>query len=64
VVAHGGTVTVPYGTVRNTLTTLEATRIEPGLYDEKIYAPGIGMVVERALTGPTEYAQLVSVSGP
>src|SRR2546427_1441136 len=64
VVERGGTVTVPYGKLRNTLTTLEATRIEPGLYDQKIYAPGIGIVVEQALTGPTEYAKLVSVTGP
>jgi len=60
----GGTVTVPYGKLRKTLTTLEATRVEPGLYDRKVYAPGIGMVVEQALTGPTEYANLVSVTGP
>src|SRR6059036_3610925 len=64
VVERGGTVTVPYGKLRNTLTTLEATRIEPGLYDLKVYAPGIGIVLEQALTGPTETAQLVSVTGP
>jgi len=64
VVERGGTVTVPYGKLRNTLTTLEATRIEPGLYDQKIYAPGIGIVLEQSLTGPTEIAKLVSVIGP
>jgi hypothetical protein len=64
VVGLGGTVTVPYGKVRNTLTTLEATRIEPGLYDQKIYAPGIGIVLEQSLTGPSESALLVSVTGP
>jgi hypothetical protein len=64
VVEVGGTVTVPYGKLRNTLTTLEATRIEPGAYDQKIYAPGIGIALEKSLTGPTEIAQLVSVTGP
>src|SRR6266850_1967726 len=64
VVELGGTVTVPYGKLRNALTTLEATRIEPGLYDQKIYAPGVGIVLEQSLTGPTEIAKLVSVSGP
>lgn len=61
----GGTdsLTVPYGTVRHVLTSLEATRIEPGLYDKKVYAPGIGIVLERAVTGPTEIAQLVSMKG-
>jgi hypothetical protein len=64
VVELGATVTVPYGKVRNTLTTLEATRIEPGAYDQKVYAPGLGIVLEKSLTGPTEIAQLVSVTGP
>jgi hypothetical protein len=44
--------------------TLEATRIEPGAYDKKVYAPGIGIVLERSLTGPHEFAELVSVTGP
>ena len=64
VVQVGGTITVPYGKVRNTLTTLEATAIEPGNYDQKIYALGIGIVSELALTGPEEVAKLVSVTGP
>jgi hypothetical protein len=62
VVATSGSVSVPYGKLRNVLTTLESTRLEPGAYDEKIYAPGIGIVSERSLTGPNEFAQLVSVS--
>jgi len=62
VVGTTGTVTVPYGRVRNVLTTLEATRIEPGAYDEKVYGPGIGIVREQALTGTSEFAELVSVT--
>jgi hypothetical protein len=62
VVGTTGTVTVPYGKVRNVLTTLEATRIEPGAYDEKVYGPGIGIVREQALTGTSEFAELVSVT--
>ena len=64
VVELGGTVTVPYGKLRNVLTTLEATQVEPGSYDRKVYAPGIGIVLEEALTGEPETAQLVSISGP
>lgn len=56
-------ITVPYGTVHNVISSLEATRIEPGLYDKKIYAPGIGIVAERAITGPAEVAQLVTMQG-
>lgn len=62
VVATSGSVSVPYGKVRNILTTLESTRIEPGAFDEKIYGPGIGIVSEQSLTGPIEHAELVSVS--
>ena len=63
VVGTTGSVDVPYGKVRNVLTTLESTRLEPGAYDEKVYGPGLGIVSERALTGATEVAELVSVSG-
>ena len=63
VVATEGSVRVPYGNVRNVLTTLEATRLEPGAYDQKVYGPGIGIVSEQSLTGPNETSQLVSVSG-
>jgi hypothetical protein len=63
IVDRGGSVSVPAGTFKNTLTSLEATRLEPGAYDQKVYAPGIGIVVEQALTGATEYAKLVSVIG-
>lgn len=60
---QGGSVKVPYGTVRDVLTTLEATQVEPGIYDQKIYGPGLGIVVEQSLTGPVEYAKLASVTG-
>ena len=61
----GGTdsLTVFYGAVHDIITSLEATRIEPGLYDKKVYAAGIGIVLEVAVTGPTEIAQLVSMKG-
>jgi hypothetical protein len=63
IVDRGGTTTVPYGTLKNVLTTLEATQLEPGAYDQKAYAPGIGIAREQALTGPAEYAELVSMTG-
>ena len=63
IVGTSGSATVPAGTFENVLTTLEATRIEPGAYDRKVYAPGVGMIREEALTGDREYAELVSVSG-
>jgi len=62
IVDDTGTVTVPAGKFHNALTSLEATQVEPGSYDQKIYAPGVGIVFEKALTGD-ELAQLVSVTG-
>jgi hypothetical protein len=63
IVDRGGSTTVPYGTLKNALTTLEATRLEPGAYDQKVYAPGLGIVREQALSGAPEFAELVSVTG-
>ncbi len=63
IVERGGSITVPYGTFKNVLATLEASRLEPGAYDQKVYAPGIGIAREQALTGTPEFAELVSVTG-
>jgi len=63
VVGTTGSLRVPYGNVRNVLSTLEATQLEPGAYDQKVYGPGVGIVSEQALTGANEFAQLVSVTG-
>ncbi len=63
IVARGGSFTIPFGTVHHVLTSLEFTRLEPGVIDQKIYAPGIGIVREAAVRGPAEVANLVSVSG-
>jgi hypothetical protein len=63
IVGTSGSLRVPFGNVRNILTTLEATQLEPGAYDEKVYGPGIGIVSEQSLTGPNEFAKLVSVTG-
>ena len=62
IVRRGGSMTLPYGTLDHLLWSLEATRIEPGSYDQKVYARGIGIVYELSLTGD-EVAKLVSVSG-
>jgi hypothetical protein len=61
IVNRGGSITVPFGTVRDVLTSLEFARIEPNVVDQKIYAPGIGIVRETALTGPPEVARLVRI---
>jgi hypothetical protein len=63
IVNKGGSVRVPFGVVHHILTSLEFTRLEPGVIDQKIYAPGIGIVRELSQKGPLEVARLVSVRG-
>jgi hypothetical protein len=63
VIRRGGSVSVPFGTLHHVLRTLEFARIEPGVVDQKIYAPGIGIVLETALTGAREVAKLVRMTG-
>jgi hypothetical protein len=45
VVSLGETVTVHYGTFQNCVMTLEGTPIEPGLFERKVFAPGVGFVL-------------------
>jgi len=63
IVRAGGSVRVPFGTQHHILVSLEFTRLEPGVIDQKIYAPGIGIVSELAVRGPQEVSRLVSVTG-
>jgi hypothetical protein len=63
VVARGGSLSVPYGTVHRVLRTLEFSPLEPNVVAEKRYAPGLGIVVERDLHGGDERFELVKVSG-
>lgn len=60
--ALGTRVSVPYGTFRNALKTLESTPLEPGLRENKYYVPGVGNVLTVDLdTGERE--ELVRVTG-
>jgi hypothetical protein len=63
IVDRGGSFKLPFTVARHVLTSLEFTRLEPTVIDKKIYAPGLGIIVERAMTGPKEVATLVSVHG-
>jgi len=64
IVGKGGSLRLPSRTVHNVLVSLEFARIEPAVVDKKVYAPGIGIVSERAMSGEKEVATLVSVHGP
>jgi len=63
IVDRGGSFKLPFAVAHHVLTSLEFTRLEPTVIDKKIYAPGLGIIVERAMTGPKEVATLVSVHG-
>jgi hypothetical protein len=63
IVGVGGTVTVPYGPLHDVLTSLEHTVLEPDVIDKKVYAPGLGIVLEQAIAGGQEVAKLVRVIG-
>lgn len=61
IVSRGGKLTLPRRTVRHILTSLEFSRLEPRVIDQKIYAPGVGIIIERAVRGPKEISTLVKV---
>jgi hypothetical protein len=63
IVGRGGPLTVPYGTVHNIVISLEHTVLEPDVVDKKVYAPGLGIVLEQAIAGGQEVAKLVRVIG-
>ena len=62
VVRMGGRFTVPYGTVHDVIRSLEWTRLEPNVVTLKVYAPDLGIVYERTLSGGKEISALVSVT--
>jgi hypothetical protein len=63
IVNRGGSFKLPFTVVHNVLTSYEFTVLEPTVLDKKIYAPGLGIVMEEAALGPKETATLVNVHG-
>ena len=62
VLSLDASVTVPYGSWDNALQTKEWTPLEPGVVDNKYYAPGVGEVRSLAVEGGSEEMQLVSIT--
>ncbi|MEJ7741010.1 MAG: hypothetical protein WKF97_26630 [Chitinophagaceae bacterium] len=54
VIATGQTVVIPFGTYENCIKTRNWTELEPDLNENKLYAPGIGLVKEVNLKDNTE----------
>jgi hypothetical protein len=53
------TVTVPAGTFRGCLKTLDFTPLEPGIWEFKWYCPGVGLVKERGEDFVNELVEVV-----
>jgi hypothetical protein len=63
VLGSGGPVTVPYGSYKHTLLTVETSpRIDPGVAERKYYVAGVGDVKEHTVSGNHEQIKLVSVT--
>jgi hypothetical protein len=64
IVQRGVRVRVPYGRLDKVVRSFEWTRLEPRVISQKLYAPGLGIVMERDLSGGDEFVQLVRVDTP
>jgi hypothetical protein len=64
VVALGQRVSVPAGSFGDVVVTEDFTPLEPSILERKYYAPGIGVVLERLITGGDEVSRLVEVHRP
>jgi hypothetical protein len=62
VLSTNSSVTVPYGSFRHVLATKEWTPLEPGVTENKYYAPGVGNVKTVMVEGGDEEYELVSVT--
>jgi hypothetical protein len=59
VVQTGITEEVPFGSYDDAIRTLEWSPLEPKIVVEKFYAPGVGLLGEKALSGGLEIFELV-----
>lgn len=63
VLGPGGAVTVPNGSYKDTLLTVEtAPKLDPGLAERKWYVAGVGDIKEQTVSGNHEEIVLVSVT--
>ena len=61
IVQRNTRIKVPYGTFDHVVRSFEWTRLERGVIAVKLYAPGLGIVREKDLSGGDELFELVSV---
>jgi hypothetical protein len=56
------TVSVAYGTFEYCLKTLEYNLLEPGIWENKFYAAGVGMLLEKQISGGWGQLELVQIT--
>ena len=61
IVANHEHARVPYGRVNDVVRSYEWTRLEPNVVSLKLYAPHLGIVMEKDVAGGQEFMQLVAV---
>ena len=54
--------TVPYGSFDNCLKTKDYTPLEPGVVENKYFAPGIGNILTVMVRGGSERSELVDIT--
>jgi hypothetical protein len=59
VVRTGASASVPFGSLDGLLVTQDWTPLEPEVVEEKFYARGIGLVLERTVRGGSDRNELV-----
>lgn len=57
----GETVTVPYGSFSDVLVTKDWNPLEPGVVEEKSYAPGVGPILENSIQGENDRLELIEI---
>ena len=55
---------MPAGAFTDAARTIEWSRLEPGVIDEKFYVPGVGVVKELGASGSKEVAVLARYTPP
>ncbi|HXF01150.1 MAG TPA: hypothetical protein VN458_12480 [Solirubrobacterales bacterium] len=63
VLGSGGPVSVPYGSYKDTLATVETSpKIDPGVRERKYYVRGVGDIKEHTVSGNHEQIKLISIT--
>ena len=61
IIAVDQTVTTAYGTFTDVIVTADTNPLEPGVIENKSYAPGVGLVLEEKVAGAEGRVELVEI---